>query len=69
LEEKINWVTNSHLGIGYINLSMSDYLFCLLHLDFPNHDASCHTPGIVGKPWMSRGAMRWFHDVRMVEQL
>jgi hypothetical protein len=35
---------------------------CLSHLDLPNHSASCHALGTIGKPLMSRGV----HQVRFI---
>jgi hypothetical protein len=37
-------------------------LFVMLR-DLPNHGASCHTLGIIGKCSMSRSAYYWFHNV------
>jgi hypothetical protein len=37
-------------------------LFSLSHLDLPNHSASCHALGTIGKPLMSRGV----HRVRFI---
>jgi hypothetical protein len=38
-------------------------LFVMLR-DLPNHGASCHTLGIIGKKCsMSRSAYYWFHNV------
>jgi hypothetical protein len=46
------------------NLSMKEgCLFCLSCSDLPNHAASCHTLGTVGKPAMGRGVLTWFHGV------
>ncbi len=38
-------------------------LFCLSCGDLPNHNASCHILGTVGKPLMSKGAANCFLNV------
>jgi hypothetical protein len=38
-------------------------LFCLSHWDLPNHGTFHHALNMIGKPVISKGALRWFVNV------
>jgi len=61
------WTSPPHAWALQLNFYMWTKvvcLFCLSHWDPPNHGASHHALGMIGKPSISTGALRWFVNVK-----
>jgi hypothetical protein len=50
-------------NLQYLPMNKVIYFICLSHWNFPNHGASCHVFGVIGKFSMNKGVSSWFRDV------